>query len=428
MTVKALETWGERWRGGRVLFRTDNVTTAAIINKLDTSSPELEPLARAMAELARRFDVDVAARHIPGVKNVLSDRLSRWRGGPDSEDWQFRRDEYEYWRERLGPWQIDAFCDPVGNNAHEPWFWSAVDSALEHQWGANRIWANPPWSVLAAALRYAKKMACEQQTSCTMVVPFWPTHPFWKHTKGFRLVARYLAGEHLFTAPPREQGGARRSVGGTRWPTVLLHMDPPACAGQKGALPLLRGDARHDRLVALQMPPRLVPEQPRSEQALPGGPALRDSALLTGHIPNSVLNASTVHYQGSALNHPHAASPTALAPCEADAQSADALQWVQWWADAGSQRQNARDSSAPSGNGNNALLKRSEKEMLRSGSGDRRHGDDLLFPHQPTSNPQSLGLVPPQSSTTIGPLFLSRAKYARSRLYGTTAVQPAAGA
>ena len=88
--VLAVEEWGDLNRGRRVLIRTDNMTTRSVINTGDTAYHTLEPLARRLHATVVKFDIELAARHIPGVVNGLADGLSRRRYGvADTGDWQF---------------------------------------------------------------------------------------------------------------------------------------------------------------------------------------------------------------------------------------------------------------------------------------------------------------------------------------------------
>ncbi|KAK3278258.1 hypothetical protein CYMTET_13788 [Cymbomonas tetramitiformis] len=100
----AVEHMGPSHRGGRMLLRTDNTTTMSM------------------------FDLELAAEHILGVENTLSDGLSRYVRRKDYSYWQFRRDEFLSVQDlftRL--FTLDGGAHPVGTNAHLPRYWSVVD-------------------------------------------------------------------------------------------------------------------------------------------------------------------------------------------------------------------------------------------------------------------------------------------------------------
>ncbi|KAK3247991.1 hypothetical protein CYMTET_42527 [Cymbomonas tetramitiformis] len=93
--ASTIELLGPSHRGERLLGRTDNTTTMSIVNRQGTMAPELQPICERMFAAARKYDLDIAAEHIPGKENDLSDGLSRYIREKDYSDWQYRRDEFE---------------------------------------------------------------------------------------------------------------------------------------------------------------------------------------------------------------------------------------------------------------------------------------------------------------------------------------------
>ena len=63
--------------GTVVVFETDNECTVWAVNKGHSKKPVLNTLVAAFHVLQERYRFLLVMRHIPGVKNVLSDRLSR---------------------------------------------------------------------------------------------------------------------------------------------------------------------------------------------------------------------------------------------------------------------------------------------------------------------------------------------------------------
>ena len=70
-------TWCSELRNKRVLFMTDNESVVHVINKQTAKDPKMLGLLRAMVLICLRNNIFFRARHIPGVKNVLADSLSR---------------------------------------------------------------------------------------------------------------------------------------------------------------------------------------------------------------------------------------------------------------------------------------------------------------------------------------------------------------
>ncbi len=232
--VLALERWGSELAPARVLVRTDNTVTAKVINSGDTASPLLEPLARQLYAVRQEHGLEVAARHIPGIRNGLSDGLSRWRHDRrDRGDWQFSPAGFsaaEQWlRDRLGRgFDVDACADPTGLNAFCSRFWSGVDSCLEHDMAGLAVWCNSDWGLLREVLRHFKASATRRpfDTTGVFVVPERTRDGWWRETRGFRVLARFPAGSELFTRPAGTLTGQRVSERAAKWPVLLLWWEP----------------------------------------------------------------------------------------------------------------------------------------------------------------------------------------------------------
>ena len=75
--VLAAERWGSQWAGLHILVRTDNMATVAAVIKTSSRSPELLELIRQLFWLSVIYNFKITAKYIPGVENVMSDRISR---------------------------------------------------------------------------------------------------------------------------------------------------------------------------------------------------------------------------------------------------------------------------------------------------------------------------------------------------------------
>ena len=299
-----LEQWGELFRKQRVLYRSDNTTTVAIINKGGTTAPDLLPVAEEIISAARHYDVDLAAAHIPGVQNGLADRLSRHRRHMDNDDWKLGSHIFEpvhgYLRQHwlpcaptgaMGSFTLDGNADVTGSNAQLPRFCSEVDSIFDRDLRGEHLWCNPAFTIIADVLRHFLEAyrSDPQHTSGTFLLPEWTDYSFWPLTKNSRVVARYPRGTHAFTSPDwralhRPDGAhsydaKRVARGATRWPFVIIHFpcagvpvrrrpasstsDRPrsrhAARGQEHHnLPVLYGDPARDDLLLRGLPPGLV--------------------------------------------------------------------------------------------------------------------------------------------------------------------------
>lgn len=291
-----LQKYGHLWPGQRVLYRSDNSTTVAAINKQGSPVGDLNVVVEEILATAHHLGVDLAATHIPGVVNGLADRLSRHRRLVDTDDWKLRtalfQELHRYLREEWledGELTLDGGADVVGNNAQLPRFCSEVDSIFDRDLRGEHLWVNPAFSKIYSILLHFLQAyhASPHNTSGTFLLPEWLDRPFWRLTKGAKLIARYPKGTRAFTSPDwRALGGARGKGehtygpqrvdrGVTRWPFVVIHF--PCTVSRRSPVagvlrdhathparqarpdvPTLRGDAAADRLLLRRLPAGIV--------------------------------------------------------------------------------------------------------------------------------------------------------------------------
>jgi hypothetical protein len=82
--VLAAKLWGHTWRGKRILVRCDNEASCMVINNGKSKDAFMMSCVREMAFVCATTECEIKALHIPGVKNPISDLLSRWKN--DKED------------------------------------------------------------------------------------------------------------------------------------------------------------------------------------------------------------------------------------------------------------------------------------------------------------------------------------------------------
>ena len=75
--VLSLHLWGADMSNRSILFFTDNEALVHVINKQSCKDKALMALVRKLVLICLQFNVAFKAKHIPGVKNVLADALSR---------------------------------------------------------------------------------------------------------------------------------------------------------------------------------------------------------------------------------------------------------------------------------------------------------------------------------------------------------------
>ena len=75
----ALAVWGPLWSGKLVVCHSDNMAVVAQLNSLHARDPLASNMLRCIALLQAQFDFRLRAAHIPGLRNVGADHLSRGR-------------------------------------------------------------------------------------------------------------------------------------------------------------------------------------------------------------------------------------------------------------------------------------------------------------------------------------------------------------
>ena len=75
--VSAAATFGESLRGRRVLFWCDCQPVVQAIRSKSSDKPEMTHLLRLLTEIACKFGFEFRADHVPGVRNIAADLLSR---------------------------------------------------------------------------------------------------------------------------------------------------------------------------------------------------------------------------------------------------------------------------------------------------------------------------------------------------------------
>ena len=75
--VVAVEIWGERWRGKRVILHSDSQVSVDVVTNWSAASGLLCRVLRRLHFAMARCGCDVVLKHVAGVDNVGSDHLSR---------------------------------------------------------------------------------------------------------------------------------------------------------------------------------------------------------------------------------------------------------------------------------------------------------------------------------------------------------------
>jgi hypothetical protein len=265
-------SWAPAFAGGRLLVRTDNTTSASIVNRQGTMATELSGLSTELTDFCRVNNIDLAAVHIPGLINWLADKLSRWKWERDNSNWQVDVNIVlgAWLRTGLAQWfTLDGGADPVGSNAFCPRYCSVVDSIFDRHLGGEHLWNNPDFDIMEEVLRHIIKCHADRpfDSSATVLVPFWDAK-FIPLLRGSKLLAFIPKGSPAFTSPdwnllqsdPLTDLSLHPRVfrGNTQWPCVIVHFPPvvPHRSGHAAAGGSAAADLAH-RLRKLQQLPTM---------------------------------------------------------------------------------------------------------------------------------------------------------------------------
>ena len=89
------------------MIQTDNISTAAYINKLTGPSDPLYYLGRSIQNLIQELNCDLMAKYVPGAENIITDKLSRWQ---DKNDWMLNPELFKLVDQKWGPHSINRMA------------------------------------------------------------------------------------------------------------------------------------------------------------------------------------------------------------------------------------------------------------------------------------------------------------------------------
>jgi hypothetical protein len=190
----ALTMWGKHMAGCIIVLHVDSMVALHCLRKLATSSLCYVRLLKAIADVLLRHDLRLHLTYISSAANILADllsrgkedsreflsRLNRWvidrpHFGHDFEDWMLHTRIYDDIVQPYVAVAVIACADAFGRNSHTQRFWSAVDCCMQHSWCGILVWANPPFSTIAAILRHFLRCKIAQpiETALLLLVPVW---------------------------------------------------------------------------------------------------------------------------------------------------------------------------------------------------------------------------------------------------------------
>jgi len=175
LALHALDAEGIR--GQRIQLFTDSQVVLHVVRKMVSRSPELMEELRKLQYILDWKGVQLKLEYIPSAFNVWADQLSRRRS---SDDWHLADSTFSLIDKRLGPHTVDRFAGvhnarlPRYNSLHADPGAEAVN-ALSVPWKGEVNYCCPPFDLIPLVLEKARA----ERVACTLVIPAWPSQPWW---------------------------------------------------------------------------------------------------------------------------------------------------------------------------------------------------------------------------------------------------------
>ena len=171
-----LQAWGPLLEGKSVMINSDNQSVVASINMQGTTrSPGLLSCTLQLFNLVDAHKLQVRAKHIPGVRNVLADQLSRPSRSMSTE-WSLHPDIFRHIQKTVDLGVVDLFATRSNfkllmfvSPYPDPLAWK-VD-ALKISWEGLVAYAFPPPALLTAVV---EKIRGTASLRLTLIAPWWP--------------------------------------------------------------------------------------------------------------------------------------------------------------------------------------------------------------------------------------------------------------
>jgi hypothetical protein len=178
--VHAVDRHAMSWEGLTIQVKTDNITTCAIINRQGSRRySHLQELANRLAYLSNVSKIRLLATYLPGIDNIVADRLSRKVLHPQHE-MQLHPKDFRLVQQHFGPRSVDLFASQ--NNQQVATYYSLHPDqralgmdAMCQRWKPG-VYAFPPMVLVNRILR---KIHHQPVQDLVLVTPAGTTQPWW---------------------------------------------------------------------------------------------------------------------------------------------------------------------------------------------------------------------------------------------------------
>ena len=191
----------------KLLLWCDNLVTVRALKKGQSKSPLLTRIVREIRLICLRHHISLCAHHIQGVKNTMSDGLSRGMIAARCESWSLNRAIMRRWCSTFDGFDVDAFCDPSGRGRQAPTFHSVIDQPFSLCFAGKKVFAFPPLDLIAKFLQSAKHW------QASVLVSVLPMSVAREAGLSDCLLHEYGSFQGIFTRPHGDTVGACPALG-----------------------------------------------------------------------------------------------------------------------------------------------------------------------------------------------------------------------
>ena len=176
---------------------SDSQVEVEIINKMGTTkSSTCNNIVKNIRLFYVKNKIRITAAHVPGAENVIADYESR-KSYKDAE-WMLNPEIFQKAIKHLKfkP-DLDCFASRLNTQlpkyiSYEPDPYAYLIDAFSVHWGFYKCYLFPPFSLIGRTLQ----KICMDQAEVILVVPKWPTQPWYNTFQGMLSQEPYVVTPH----------------------------------------------------------------------------------------------------------------------------------------------------------------------------------------------------------------------------------------
>ena len=193
-SVRSFRTY---FQNKHVKIFSDSQVEVQIINKMVTTKSSIcNDVAKNIWLFCVKNKIWITAAHIPGAENVIADYESR-KSYKDAE-WMLNPEIFQNAMKHLQfkP-DLDCFASRLNTQlpkyiSYKPDPYAYLIDAFSVHWGFYKCYLFPPFSLIGRTLQ----KICMDQTEVILVVPKWPTQPWFNTFQGMLSQEPYMVTPH----------------------------------------------------------------------------------------------------------------------------------------------------------------------------------------------------------------------------------------